>query len=531
VAPWKQQALRAGLLTCVAFLAIYAERNGPSVWTRALGFLPVLLALGPACALLQKREGFRRQRAFVWTAVFTLTSIGIVVGESPPQPLPFLILCAVVACSRTLLGGALVGGLGATLLTLSLHQDWPDLAAALAPAPLFLLSGLVVGYLSSAADQAWEETATLREELADQAEQINNVLACVASGVLVVDERGRLLTYNRAAERILGVLEHKALGRELDSVEGLAPLTQVLSVGAPPPDSQEAELGRSDLHFTRPDGQTIYVGYAVSPLENRAGRRLGQILVFQDVTLIRDYADRMLRQEQLAALGRMVSGIAHEFGNILGGARGLIGMAREETPEEAVQTLPMVQETLDRALETVDNLLRFARGTPLNRIPGVKLEAVIERALLLLKADLDQANIQVETRVEDGVAPVEADAVQLEQVFINVIINSIHALEDLEDRRLRITVRAHNGHAQVLFEDSGPGISPEVRDQIFEPFFTTKGSFASGEVPGTGLGLSIAIGVIEGHEGTIEISTSPELKGACFTITLPSTNGEALAST
>jgi signal transduction histidine kinase len=91
-------------------------------------------------------------------------------------------------------------------------------------------------------------------------------------------------------------------------------------------------------------------------------------------------------------------------------------------------------------------------------------------------------------------------------------------------------VGSRDNRTEICFEDTGPGLPSDVKGRVFEPFFTTKGSFGGSETPGTGLGLSIALGVVEGHDGAIVASTSHDLSGACFTISLPSTNGEATES-
>jgi PAS domain S-box-containing protein len=524
----KAAATRGLLLLALAWIAVLDVLETPQFWTRVLGFLPVLICYVPVVFAAERRATSQRYTSFAWVSVFTLFAIGLLVGESAPTLLAVLLLGGVVATTRDRLTGVLIGALAAgTALYLGRQDPTPGSERFyLGLCPILMLTGLYCGLLVRSADQAWEESENLREELADQAEQINYVLACVASGVLVVDVKLKILTFNRAAERILGLPEHTVVGRELSAIPTLASLGEIFETSPPSTDSTES-TPRNDLEFTRPDGGRIWVGYAVSRLENRAALQLGFVLVFQDVTLIRDYASRMLQQEQLAALGRMVSGIAHEFGNILGGARGLVELAMLDEPEEAVEILPVVKETLSRALETVDNLLRFARGTPLNRVPGVEPHAVLERALILLTADLERGSVNVETDFQD-VTPLQADAIQLEQVFINLIINAVHAVDGQDDRRLKISVTpSEDGRVVIRFEDSGPGIPKEVLGRVFEPFFTTKGSLGGSKVPGTGLGLSIALGVIEGHDGTISASVSPDLTGACFTISLPSTNLDA----
>jgi PAS domain S-box-containing protein len=514
-------ALRGGLLALLAGVAIQENLGTPLAVARLLGFVPLLFALPVVLFALEPRTPLRRYLGFSWLLLFQLFVVGLSLGESSPTLLACLLLGAVVATSRSVAAGVLVGSMaafaGVYLSSDGSSRGWLD-ARPMTLVPVYPLAGLLAGALTQASERASERVEELREELAEQAERINNVLACIASGVLVVDEEGRVSTLNNAAARILGVPQHSPLGRVLAEHPALAPLSAAL-------DESPSDEPRQDLEFTRPDGDPIVIGYAVSPLENRAGRRLGRILVFQDVTLLRDYADRMLRQEQLAALGRMVSGIAHEFGNQLGGARGLLEMAALEEPAEAVRSLPVVTETLGRALETVDNLLRFARGTPLNRVQSVEVREVVEHALQLLRAEIDSRQVEVETRF-DPAPSLYADPVQLEQVFLNLLINAMHAVEGVEDPKVRLSIMCAGDRVLVRVEDNGPGITKDVRDRIFEPFFTTKGSLGGSKVPGTGLGLSLALGVVQAHDGTLTTSLSDALGGACFEVNLPSTNGD-----
>lgn len=534
---------RAVMIACLVVMAVRATFQATQLHALG-GFLPALVALASTLFAFERRPGLRPLLGLAWVLVFDLVVMGLMVatlGEtSEPELLAFLLLGLVIATSRDLLAGTLAGVLAAAGFSyLALKHNLA--ASVLEPllisrATLFLAAGVFTGLLSREAEEEREvravQTAELRQELADLGEHLKNVLASVGSGVLAVDAAGRLTTYNRAAERILGVQEHKVLGRTLRDLEDLAALAPTI-VGPDPRQSdsqQDGRVGRPDLVFRRPDGREVRIGYATTPLENIAGRRLGMILVFQDVTIIRDYEARMLRQEQLAALGRLVSGIAHEFGNLLGGARGHVDLALSGSPGDAVETLPIVKETLGRALETIEHLLRFARGTPINRTPGVALERVVDRALHLLQVELEGKGVSVERRTAAAPA-VCADATQLEQVLVNLIINAAHALHDRPGRRLRVSVEAPSAdRVALIVEDSGPGVPRDLHNRIFEPFFTTKGPLGGSKIPGTGLGLSMALGVIEAHEGSIVVDASPELGGARFTIALPSTGGEGVAS-
>ena len=518
---WRTPYFRLVLLVVVATLA--ASQAGSVAHVAA--FLPALL-VGLGAFVSERGAGESTWPALIWSAVFALASLGVVVvgvaGAARLEWIAVLLLGALVATARNLIAGALAG-LMATIsyLYVGLHFD---LAAAddpilLGPALLLLSAGALMGV----AQEEGDRSQRLQIELAALGENLRNVLASVASGVLVAQgDDLEVTTFNPTAVRILGLREEEVLGRPLAD-SPLAALLPLLEA-TPPGDAQPA---RQDQSFARPDGATVRIGSAASPLEDRAGKRLGTILVFQDVTLIRDYEERMLRQEKLAALGRLVSGIAHEFGNQLGGARGLLDLALlEDEIEEVRETLEPVRETLTRSLTTVENLLRFGRGTPLQRQAGVNLGDVVQRALDLLRAQIEEAKLQVEFERAE-VPSLELDPVQLEQVVLNLVINSIHATSEEDEPKLRLTLAEKAQEVILAAEDNGPGVPAEVRARIFEPFFTTKGALGGSKTPGTGLGLSMALGVVEAHSGRLTIDVSPLLGGARFRLWLPSTNGDA----
>jgi PAS domain S-box-containing protein len=513
----------------LAALVVVALRQGaaanaePRVY---LIFIPALAVLAGTLLLLERRqERLRPWLSVAWVLVFDLLLLGVMtsnLGEvADASRLGFLLLGLVVATARNLVAGALNGGMAALAygyLLVSNEQLVLLDPALFSACAAFAVAGLLTGFMSVEAEYEREEravqTAELREQLVDLGQHLSRVLSCVGSGVLVVDETERVTTFNPAAQRILGLPEHQVIGRVVSNLAALSQLGPALGGGAADPQA------RSDVEFLRPDGARVRVGYAVTPLEDRAGRRLGQIIVFQDVTLLRDYEVRMQRQEKLAALGRLVSGIAHEFGNLLGGAKGHVDFALSGGPEDAVEALPIVRDTLTRSLETVEHLLRFARRVPVHRVPDVHLGEVLERALGLMRVEVERVGLTVE-RVGEEVS-VTADAGQLEQVFVNFVINACHALAEEKQRRLRVSMSHADGVVRIVFEDSGPGVPEQVRDRIFEPFFTTKGALGGSSTPGTGLGLSEALGVVESHDGSIELDQSPELGGARFTILLRS---------
>jgi two-component system sensor histidine kinase PilS (NtrC family) len=545
VTPSRRSALlglRVAIVIVLGVIAARATSSGTDLLSGIFVFAPLAAVVAAGIALAERSPNLRHFAGLGWLLGFDFVAILLVVstlGEAArPDLLAFLLLALVAATSRDLLSGILAGllaGSGYAYLALQ-HELTATPAELAARAGVYLATGAFVGLLSVEADveraEAQARTEALQRELEDLAGYLKNVLASVASAVVAVGEGGKVTTYNRAAEKVLGFPAHRALGRALQEVPVLAPLAELL-VQAPVPAQGSAAssglLGRvaPDVEFARPDGKRIRLGFAVTPLEDVAGRKLGAILVLQDVTLIRDYEERMVRQEKLAALGRLVSGIAHEFGNVLGGARGHVDFAlRDGSLEEARSSLEVVRPTLDRAITTIEHLLRFARGTPINLRPEVDVAEVVERALVLTKRELESAGVEI--RRDFGPAPrIEADSSQLEQVFINIIINARQAIDGRERRVIAVSTRVEGDQVVAAFEDSGPGVPEEIRDKVFEPFFTTKGPLGGSSVPGTGLGLSVALGIIEAHGGTIDVLSSSALGGARFEVRLPSTRGDA----
>lgn len=521
---WRTPFFRLVLLSVVATLAASQAQSLDSL----AAFLPAFL-VGLVAFASERSAGQSAWPALIWSAVFALASLGVIVvgisGAARLEWIAVLLLGTLVATARNLVAGALAGLMAtASYLYIGLRFELaaPYDPVLLGPALLLLSAGALMGV----AQEEGDRSQTLQVELAALGESLRNVLASVASGVLVAEgEELQITTFNPTAGRILGLREEEVLGRPLEGGP-LVPLLPLLeaTVG-------NAEPTRQDQAFLRGDGTTVRIGSAASPLQDRAGKRLGTILVFQDVTLIRDYEERMLRQEKLAALGRLVSGIAHEFGNQLGGARGLLDLALlEDDLGEVQDSLQQVRETLTRSLTTVENLLRFARGTPLQLKPGVELGEVVQRALDLLRAQIEEAKLKVEFN-RGEVPALDLDPVQLEQVVLNLVINAIHATSSASEPQLRLSLEEleQEGVAKVVLtaEDNGPGVPEEVRARIFEPFFTTKGALGGSETPGTGLGLSMALGVVEAHSGRLTIDVSPSLAGARFRLWLPSTNGDA----
>ena len=240
------------------------------------------------------------------------------------------------------------------------------------------------------------------------------------------------------------------------------------------------------------------------------------LLVINDITEERQRQERLYLTDRLASVGEMASGVAHELNNPLTSIIGLSSLlTKQDMPDEVKEDLSAIHSEAQRCAKIVKNLLTFARKHTTSREP-LQITEVVEEVLKLRAYEQKANNISIETRFPPDLPEVLADYFQMQQVFLNIILNAETAMFDANGRgTLRITGEAVNKHISISFSDDGPGISKENIRLIFNPFFTTK------EVgKGTGLGLSICYGIVASHGGRI-YAESEHGKGATFVVELP----------
>jgi signal transduction histidine kinase/CheY-like chemotaxis protein len=270
-----------------------------------------------------------------------------------------------------------------------------------------------------------------------------------------------------------------------------------------------------ELEMTRPSKRVLE--RFSRPVLDREGRQTGWLELYNDVTGEREIQSKLLQTEKMAALGQLVSGIAHELNNplttIMGYGQLLLGHGL--TPPQLSKARKVFQEA-ERARRIVKNLLYFARENKPERT-RVNLNEIVERTLALRSYELRVENIVIECDLAPNLPETMADPHQLQQVVLNLLANAEQAL--LEDRgQGHVWIRTHRiGGNRISLEvsDDGPGIPKEVGSRIFDPFFTTKPSDV-----GTGLGLSIVYGIVHQHGGEVTFENQSG-SGARFVVELP----------
>ncbi|MCJ7539481.1 MAG: ATP-binding protein [Desulfobacterales bacterium] len=230
--------------------------------------------------------------------------------------------------------------------------------------------------------------------------------------------------------------------------------------------------------------------------------------------------EELLQSRKMAAIGTFTSGIAHELNNPLNNisltAESLIEEFSRLSQEESMEMIREILSQTDRASKVVENLLEFSRKErPF--LLEVNINEVLEHTIKLVRNQFLITGIQLKKDISNILPPIRGRRQDLQQAFLNLILNSIQAIEDMSVENV-ISVRSGagpDGYIRVDFSDTGTGIQPEDLDHIFDPFYTTK---PVGQ--GTGLGLSLVYGIIRTHKGYIEAKSEIN-KGTTFSIYLP----------
>ena len=342
-----------------------------------------------------------------------------------------------------------------------------------------------------------------------------------ADAILSLDPDGRIMTINEAAQRILGFDPASVEGRPVSDLladEDDGSLLQLLDKATSGQPQASDEL---PLHL--PHGQQLLLSVTVAPILDDVGAIVGLAVVARDITAERE-AEQQLRSLQKAeSLATLATGVAHDFNNLLARAHGWAELARDdlEDTELVGSALDNIAEATNRASELARSLLAYGGRGRFETKP-VRIAPLISDLQPLLSSMIP-VKISLELHLEAD-PQVEGDPVQLRQVFLNLVLNAVEAIDDHPGTiAIRVDIEPSEPqrtspsapHAVIEVEDSGPGVDPDVEELLFDPFFTTK-------FTGRGLGLAASQGIVHAHRGTITVDGRPG-EGARFRVRLPMT--------
>lgn len=349
----------------------------------------------------------------------------------------------------------------------------------------------------------------LAAALGDARTLSENIMESMADGIIAVDTTGRITAFNRAAEKLTGFTAQEVIGRYYadlfaQDADFNSRLLETLRTGEP-------YLG-SKLEYPIRHGK-LWISVSTSMLRDINGNILGAVVVFEDLTERKRLEEQVSRADRLATLGELMAGVAHEIRNPLTSIKGFLQYFQSAGSDaERALYLPMLMREVDRMNRIIETLLYFARPCQERAVP-TDLARVLQDTLILLQSQAKSHGIIFDIRIEDELPPVTIDDEQFKQVFLNLLINSLQAMD--HEGMIRVSARylAASDEVEVAFADSGPGFPAAIRDKVFDPFFTTKQT-------GTGLGLAVVQRIIAARGGRIEIEDNPD-GGAIVRVVIP----------
>jgi two-component system NtrC family sensor kinase len=354
---------------------------------------------------------------------------------------------------------------------------------------------------------------TSQVELQRERDFSDKILNNTQSLILVVDTNG-LVSYANRRWFDLGFEQKQLIGHPL--LDRVSPARRQALQDALYATVSGHQIDNIDLQLLRGDGKVGQFSGNLSPMRDEQGNVISIVVVMTDVTDAALLQSKLMHAEKMAAVGQLVSGVAHEVNNPLTAILGFADLLMESTdiPETARKDLQVILQEAQRTKQIVQNLLSFARQMPPQRKP-VQVNTILRRTVQLRAYDFNSHGVEIIERLDEDLPYVVGDAHQLQQVFLNILNNAYDAVRDTgRMAKIEIFTTARDSVVEVQFRDNGHGIAHP--DRIFDPFFTTK------EVgKGTGLGLSICYGIVREHGGEILSHNNAGSEGATFVVRLP----------
>ncbi len=378
----------------------------------------------------------------------------------------------------------------------------------------FYVVALLSGYLAERLRSTRQELREKSIDFEDLRVLQEHILRSVGSGILTVNLKGEITSWNPAAEQITGYTLDE-IKKEWQQIFGKS-IKELFGHT----DSLKERPHRFTSQIAKKDGTEAVLGMIASLLKDDTNTVRGIILTFQDITKIVEMEEQIRRQERLATVGSLAAGIAHEIRNPLASLSGSIQLLQRDLrlEDDDRHLMDIVVRETDRLNTIITEFLEYARPRSAH-IEQVDLLALLDETIMLLKNSKNfSEKITIFSNVQQNIR-LRGDMQRLKQVFWNLLLNACQAMPS--GGTIELTVRPNTqsddeaDRCEIVISDTGTGIAREYLGKLFDPFFTTKAE-------GTGLGLAIAYRIIEDHHGTIE-AESEAGKGTKFIISLPMT--------
>ncbi|MGD0658363.1 MAG: PAS domain S-box protein [Syntrophorhabdales bacterium] len=382
-------------------------------------------------------------------------------------------------------------------------------------------AGAVMGYRGMMMDVTRRKK--VEKDLRETNRFLNMLIEASPDGIIVTDAKGDIIMYNKAAERILGYTNEDVIGRA--NVKSLYPKGLARRIRELLMDDRvggKGVLPPTELFVKNKWGEIIDISLSASLLFSEKGDELAAIGIFKDLgemvrmkKKLRETEEQLFQAERLAAMGRLTSRIAHEINNPLYGIINTLELLKTEIAPTSKrrELLDMSLSEVVRLSTMVKNMLTFSRPDQETR-KEIDMNKSLEGILMFLERQLQECDIRLSVDLDRDLPLVTVSAGQMRQVFLNLIKNGMEAMPHGGD--LTVATRVRDKTAEIVIQDTGVGMTKEVKERIFDAFFTTK----EHDVKGVGLGLSVCYGIVKDHGGEIKVESDPG-KGSSFAVCLP----------
>ena len=340
--------------------------------------------------------------------------------------------------------------------------------------------------------------------------------------IFLTDGGGILSSFSKGGEKLLGYTCEEVAGSLIKDLASDPPVFEKLMAASRDKESPV----RMEVPFRHKYGRTIYFVVSMINLTDTKGQNVGTVGICQDITLRRKLQEELVQIDRLAEIGRTTSSIAHEINNplaviseISGWTRVVVSDAeglRQEDKEELETAVKRIEEQTRRCQSITRQILGFARYSEPTKT-SFDIHELLKETITFLQAELKQEHIKVVLNFKEGQLSIRSDPKMLEQVFVNLITNAIHAIKEKGSKKGRIELKTTKAgvNAEIMISDDGMGISQEDREKVFSLFYTTK---PPGK--GTGLGLPICQNIVNNLGGDMTFESQVG-KGTTFTVRIP----------
>jgi PAS domain S-box-containing protein len=361
------------------------------------------------------------------------------------------------------------------------------------------------------------ELTSDRDRIANKLEMnqryLRGIMHTAESAIVVVDENEKIRSWNIGAERLFGMTEEEVLGKPstllLPGDQRYVDELQMMIESA----RQTDEVRIVSTERKTKDGRILPVQLNVAKLPSENSEYNGRAVIIKDLSQVKQLQQQVDQSEKLAVIGQLAAGVAHEIGNPLASISSLVQVIQRKNKEEVLgEQLIIIKENIDRITKIVRELVDFSRPPSYEKVI-IQITDVIKTAVGIVKYDKRVKKVNFETDFDPGLPLVRIVPDQVLQVFVNILINALDAIEG----KGTITVKSYykDEFIFIAIKDDGCGMDSDTVNQIFNPFYTTK------EVgKGTGLGLSVSYSIIKKFNGEIKVE-STQNEGSTFIIKLP----------